>query len=268
MTHSSIKLSDEQKIDFFLPYLSDYKHEMAKMLSELRKEDCSDSQWQLIINIKKSGLFLKHHSLGEVWESFQLFLKKESPFYGFIEAQTKGLVEKSFIFWIFSSPTLAGDYFKHQLKIPKGFNQKSIITLPFPSLFPLFTTSAQKRITNSAVGTPTRIQDTLELLILADEFLQPDEMKKLDRFVIKKGWGTIIKEVKQLKEDHQNPASKEKSQKRRSQNLLLFIRKHLVIKDAMDKKYLKKLLADQPDDRLKGLKLLTKKLQDLKETLS
>jgi len=268
MTHSSFKFSDEQQIDFFLPYLSDYKHELVSKLSDLKKEDYSDAEWHIIFDSKKSGLFLKHHSLGVVWESFQQFLKKEAAYYGFIEENTTGLMQKSFIIWVFSSPAMAGDYFKHQLKIPKGFNPKSIITLPFPSLFPIFTDTVQKRISNLTVGVPTRIQDTLEILSLADEFLQPDERKKLDRYVIKKSWGTINKEILQLKEDHQNPTSKEKPQKRRSQNLLLITRKYLVIKDAMDKKYIKKLLSDQAEDRLKGLKLLAKKLQDLKKTLS
>ena len=256
-------MNNEQQIEILLPFLTNYIADITKRLSTSKKIDYSNAKWQFIISKEKSGPLLKHHILVEAWDGFKGFLSKKSNFYGFIEEKVKGLTEKDHIIWIFASPTIANEHFKFQLKIPESFNQKSIFQLPFPALALFLLKTVRKIILDSESGNAHRIQETLRILTLIDRLLGEKEIKQIDRAVVETGLDFINQEVAQLTEDHQQSSKDEGSLEKRSENIFHITLRLLKITDAMDSEYLNKLLAKEPEERMKGLQLSKKKLLDL-----
>ena len=263
MEFFEFEMSVEQQVDLFLPSLTEYIDEITVKLSELKKQDYSVDLWQYIINAKKSGHILNYHTLIEAWDNIQQFFCKKVAFYAFIEEKTKGLTEKSFIIWTFLSPKVAGDYFKYQLKIPATFNEKSIFPLPYPKIATFFHKAVDKIILNRKAGISSRIHDILKYLVLADRFLDEDGIEKFEQFVLEKGLDLINQEVAQLQNDHENIIAGEKHLEGRSKVIFLISQRILKLAETMDTEYLKKLLSEKPEERIKGLLLSKKRLLDL-----
>ena len=253
----------EQQIDLFLPSLTAFVDEITGKLSELKKQNYLVDQWQYIINPKKSGQLLNYHTLVEAWDNIQQFFSKKVKFYAFIEEKAKGLTEKSYIIWVFSSAKVAGEYFKHQLKIPETFNQKSIFSLPHPNIASFFHKAADKIIFKTATGTPSRTYELIKYLVLADRFLDKEGIEKFEQTILEKGLDLINQEIGQLQSDHENLKPGETNLEGRSKVVFHISHRILKLTNPMDTEYLKKLLSKKSDERIKGLLLLKKKLMDL-----
>lgn len=264
MAQKELSIAIEDQVDFFLPIFQSYTEGMTKAFSQSREEDYTDAEWMIILNKGQFGQLLKRHFLLSSWADLEKFLQKKAKMFCFIEKKMKGLVGNEFKFWVFFSPTTAGEFFKHQVEKPKDFSMNSILPLPPPHLLEPMTEKITNILSNEKLSVFEYFEKTVELLKLADWYLPSDEIEQLDISLKKMIVNLMINETKSLQHDVNSPGISAGILKKRLRNFFKLGWRYFRAKNELETNYFKKLLSENNDDRLKGLRLAQKKVEDFR----
>ncbi len=268
MPQQTLDISIEDQVDFFLPLFITYTEKLKIAFSESRNSDYSEAEWILIFSNTKSGPLLKHHSLTESWEDIGLFLQGKTKLLCFIEEKAKGLVQNKYMFWTFSTPNTAAEYFKHQLSVPKEFKAQSIISLPFLKLLDPIIERITKTLNDDKMSQIDVVKKIFDTLQLAEWYLGVQDMEKLNNMVKKSIISFTLTETGSLLDDIYNPGYSPVLLKKRLKGIFKIGWKYFRAKNELETAYFKKLLSENTEDHAKGLKLTKKKVLDFKERLS
>jgi hypothetical protein len=268
MAQSDKAPSKEELIGFFLPHLTRQVETLVTVLSRYKKKDLADTEWQIILNEKQAGKFLNHHYLSESWDEIERFLRSDVKLFYFLDEKQQGLVEQSFKFWVFFSPTIAAEYFKTLSEKPKNFSAKAIQAFPSPNLLDIFSAGFSDILDDEELKNWQKIEKAAEFISLSDSYLEQDAISQLNQTVRKQITKYLSPEILQLQEDIYATSTSPKIIERRLRGVLRIGWRYFRAKNDLESKYYRKLLTDKPEERLKGLKLAKKKLIDFELDLA
>lgn len=261
----SSSMSLEALGEFFLPVIEAYKKNVEVALSQSKDKDLSDAEWKIISEDSRMGILAKSHAIVDSWEQFDLFFSRKSKLYGFIEEKQSGLVQIDYVLWVFFSPATATSFFNHLLERPKNFSTKAIVTLPFIKLLEPLTEKVDNLLADGNVRASEQITKTLEILEIAERYLNDGDITILDAQIKKSVLKPILAETNQLLKDVNNKAASAFLLVKRLKSLFKIGWRYLRAKNELETRYFKKLLSEDPTEREKGLKLTHKKALDLKK---
>lgn len=268
MSTKPLKISLDDQIHFFLPILEAYVEKLSTALTQSENKDYSKAEWVLIAEDNRVGKLLNHHILKDSWENCDLFLRREAKLYSFIEERASGLVEKTYKFWVFFSPSVANDFFKNQIDRPKDFSLKVIRTLPYIKLLEPAVETLQQLHSDKEAGPTQQINKVLELLEIGEWFLPEADMTILDSHIKKRVGSLILPETQRLMKDiHSRGASKVLLEKR-LERLFKIGWRYFRKRNQLESTYFRKLQSGDPSEQEKGLKLIQKKVSDFQKSLS
>ncbi|MFH2133311.1 MAG: hypothetical protein ABIK68_23280, partial [bacterium] len=219
-------------------------------------------EWRIIIHSRQSGKLLNHHYLSEAWEEMESFLKQKIKLYYFLDEKQQGLVAQSFTYWLFFSPATAAEFFKQQPEKPKNFSAQAIRTVPFPNLLEAFNTGFLEIVDDDKLHNWQKIEKSADLLKLSDLYLQKEDAVKMDETVKKKIIQFLSPEIAELQEEVISSVSAPKIVQKRLKGVLRFGWRYFKANNELETKYFRKLMSNNGEERLKGLKLAKKKLID------
>lgn len=249
-------------VQFFLPHLTRHIEAMAKIFSKVEKKDFTDAEWLIILNERQSGKLLNHHYLSESWEEMEQYLKQKTKLFCFLDEKQQGLVEQVFTFWVFFSPAVAAEYFKSQPDKPKHFSAQSIRPVPFPNLEEAFLSACEEIFEDESAAAWQKLENTADMLKMSDRYLPEKSVEEVDQVVKRKVIKYLNPEITQLQEEITGGTPSSTIMERRLRSILRIGWRYFRAKNELETKYFRKLISDQAEDRIKGLKLAKKKLID------
>lgn len=262
MPEKQLKISIDEQVGFFLPIIENHVQKLATAISTAQKQDFTESEWLIIFSAKKSGKFLNHHFLTELWDDIASFLKKQAKLYFFIDSKAKGLVEKSYKFWLFFSPNTAADFFAGEIDKPHDFNQQNIKPVPFPDLVPPLIESVDTTLAISLSNNVKIMEKLNEMISLADFYLDGEELAAFDKHTKTAISDILSREIELLKTDIENPAISPGLIHKRLLETLKLGWRYFRAKNELETNYFKKIISEDNAERLKGLNLASKKVKD------
>jgi hypothetical protein len=262
MSQKDLKLSSDDQIGFFLPVLTEYTEKLAAILSRSLKKDINDAEWWIIVDQHKAGKLLNHHFLSAAWDDVRQFLQKQQKLFCFIEEKQQGLVESTFKIWVFFTPAGAAEYFRLQADRPKDFHPRQIQPLPYPSLLPVMLTASENNLTVNLSHVAQVMEKALEIIDIAEFFLDETDRQTFHHNLKQMISKPLAAEIEQLQLDIDRPAQSSGLLKRRLTAVLKLSWRFFRAHNELETSYFKKLLSDERDERMKGLKLAAKKVSD------
>lgn len=262
MTQNSLSTESEKLIQFFLPHLTRHIEGVTAVFAKAEKKDLSDTDWLIILNETQSGKFLNHHYLSESWTEVESYLRRKTKLFCFLAEKQEGLVGSSYTFWVFFSPTTAAEYFKSQLQKPKNFSAQAIRQVPFPKLQDAFLGRFDEILNHSETPFWQKLEQTADILKLSDRYLDKGGIEAVDQVVKRKTIKFLSPEIEKLQEEIVGPNASSSIVARRLKSVLRIGWRYFRAKNELETKYFRKLLSEEADERIKGLKLAKKKLID------
>lgn len=262
MSEKQLNLSNEEQVAFFLPILEDHFDKLTSAIGETQDTDLSDADWFVILSSKKSGKLLNHHYLAELWDNIAEFLKKRVKLYFFMDAKSKGLVGKTYTFWSFFSPATAAEYFKRAKEKPTDFGPQNIKPVPYPDLVSPLTAAVDTSMSINLANNAKILEKVNDLISLAGYFLDKDTLVAFDFRTKRLVSEFLSNEIERLKTDIGNPAVSPTLLQKRLRLTLKLCWRYFREKNELESTYFKKLLSEEAQERMKGLKLASKKVTD------
>ncbi|MBU2510929.1 hypothetical protein KJ966_06310 [bacterium] len=262
MDDKDFSITTEELGEFFFPIIEAYIKTVEGALSQTKNKDMSGALWKLIPEDSHVVDLKKQHAIVSSWDQFDLFLRREAKFYGFIEEKQSGLVEIDFVIWVFFSPATANSFFNHLVDKPKHFNTKAIITLPFVKLLDPVIKKLDYFLAADNDSASKKISKTLKILDLGDRYLNDQDFTILDSHIKKSIVQLTQAETGQLLKDIKNPNASSILLKKRLNGLFRIGWRYFRSKNELETRYFKKLLLEDLPEREKGLKLMSKKITD------
>jgi len=253
---------NEGRILFFLPHLMQHFAEITEVFGRVEKEDLSDAEWMIILNNRQSGKLLNHYYLNEAWSAMDSYLKQKTKLFCFLDRKQKGLTETACTFWAFFSPAEAAEYFRDQPDRPKAFSAQAIRPVPFPRLEKAFLDDFAKLMSKPEISAWQKLEKTADILKLSEEYLQQKALQEVDDAVKRQTIRLLNPEIASLQEEIFGHGAGSTIMARRLKSVLRIGWRYFRAKNELETKYFKKLLSDQAEERIKGLKLVKKKLID------
>jgi len=262
MNQKELSLPIDDQLAFFLPLLSDYCQKLSSVLSRSQKKDLLNAEWWIIFDPTKAGKLLNYHLLKEHWETLRHYFRKTQKLFFFIEEKKQGLVESAFKIWVFFSPATAASYFQSQPDKPKDFQAHRIQPLPFPDLTPSLLDRMEQTLTIDLSHVSQVMEKILDTIDLADHFLTDQDLSRFDLQLKNRLLLPLGNEIEQLQKDIGNTTLSASLVKRRLLAVFKLSWRYFRAHNELETRYFKKLISDDPDQRLKGLKLAAKKIAD------
>lgn len=261
MSDINIKISNSTKIKLLLPILEQFTRNVGEAVENNYKTEIVDSDWFVISENHEKLKWLKEHTFEVIWEDFEAYLSNEKKMFAFIEKKATGLTNTEQTVWLFFSPVTAKDFFNKQIDAPKNFKIKSLINIPRIDLLAPLTKIISDLIADQKLSPSQSLKKLVELLKLSDLYMIEENRAAFQEFYKTHIGGPLLKEVKVLKEEL-GMGTLDGLKKGRSRLVCVFILCWRFFRGdhQMEAEYFKKLLENEKDAVLKGLKLAENKL--------
>lgn len=263
MSNVNIKLSTSTQIKLLLPVLEQFTQNIGQVVETHYKTEVADADWFFISDDLKKLKWLKEHTFEVIWEQFKGYLSGEKKIFAFIEKQAVGLMNTEQTVWLFFSPVSAKDYFNKQVNAPKGFNVKSLINVPRIDLLAPLNQIVSELSSSKGLQASQKLKNYTEILKLSDLYMLEEHKVSFHKSYKSLVKEDLHKEIQVITEELEI-GSLEGIRKGRGRLVCVFIScwRFFRRQNQLEGDYYKKLISDDKDEVLKGLKLAGKRVSD------
>jgi len=221
MKEKKLSISIEDQLEILLPAFENYAQETKEGLQTERGEEGYTIEMRMIFAPNKEDLFPKRYVLQESWGMVQEFLSGTKQLKCIVEKGEKGLVKRNPVYWVFFDAKIAHSFFSSH-------------TVP-------------------------KIKKVIDLITLADWYLEKERALSLDSFVRKQISPLLLVELGRVIESQSKPNAS--LPEKRIKRLFKLGSRYYRARNELESSYFNKILSDDMKERLKGLKLMQKKVQ-------
>ena len=262
MKEKKLNISVEDQIEILIPAIEDYAKETMEALQFEREEEDYSITMRMIFDPNKEDIFPKRYVLQENWETFQEFLSGKLSLKCMVEKGEKGLVKRDPVYWVFFDPKMAHSFFSSPTFSRKYIDNDSNKTFPKLELTKFFRKTISELTEESGhVNTIPRITKIIDVITLADWYLEKEKALGLDSFVRQRITPLIHIEIHRLIEVQSKPNAK--AAEKRAKMLFKLGWRYYRTRNEMESAYFNKILDKDPEQQLKGLKLMESKVQKI-----